>query len=58
MNEYLNNLITDINNPTYFQKLISAFDDVQITPLSNDTYIRKFLNSLHAIFAHMHVNLR
>ena len=45
VNEYLTNLITDINDPTYFQKLISPFDDVQITPLSNDTYIRKFLNS-------------
>ena len=45
VNEYLNNLITDINDPTYFQKLISPFDDVQITPLSNNTYIRKFLNS-------------
>ena len=45
VNEYLNNLITDINDPTYFQKLISPFDDVQITPLSNDTHIRKFLNS-------------
>ena len=37
--------MADINDPTYFQKLISPFDDVQITPLFNDTHIRKFLNS-------------
>ena len=45
MNDYLNNLITDINDPTYFQRLILPFVDVQITPLSNNTHIRKFLNS-------------
>ena len=45
MNEYLNNLITDINDPTYFQRLILPFVDVQITPLSNDTHIKKFLDS-------------
>ena len=37
--------MADINDPTYFQKLISPFGDVQITPLSNDTHIKKFLNS-------------
>ena len=58
VNEYLTNLITDINDPTYFQKIISPFDDVQITPLSNNTHIRKFLNPPHATFVHMHVNLR
>ena len=34
-----------INDPTYFQRLISPFSDVQATPLSNDTCIKKFLNS-------------
>ena len=37
--------MTDINDHTYFQKLISPFSDVQVTPLSNDTHIKKFLNS-------------
>ena len=45
MNEYLKDLIGDINNPTYFQRLVSPFNDVQITPLSNDMAIWKFLNS-------------
>ena len=45
VNEYLSDLMADINDPTYFQKLISPFGDVQITPLSNDTHIKKFLNS-------------
>ena len=45
VNEYLNDLIIDINNPTYFQRLTSPFDDVQITPLSNEMTIWKFLNS-------------
>ena len=43
--EYLNDLIADIDDPTYYQRLISPFDDVQVTPLSNDTCIKKFLNS-------------
>ena len=45
VSEYLNDLIIDIDNPTYFQRLTSPFDDVQITPLSNETAIWKFLNS-------------
>ena len=45
VNEYLNDLIIDIDNPTYFQRLTSPFDDVQITPLSNEMTIWKFLNS-------------
>ena len=28
VNEYLKDLITDIDNPVYFQKLISPFDNV------------------------------
>ena len=45
VDEYLNDLMADINDPTYFQRLISPFNDVQVTPLSNDTHIKKFLNS-------------
>ena len=45
VNEYLNDLIIDIDNPAYFQRLISPFDDVQIMPLSNEMAIWKFLNS-------------
>ena len=43
--EYLNDLRADIDDPTYYQRLISPFGDVQVTPLSNDTHIKKFLNS-------------
>ena len=43
--EYINDLIADIDDPTYYQRLISPFGDVQVTPLSNDTHIKKFLNS-------------
>ena len=43
--EYLSDLMADIDDPTYFQRLISLFGDVQVTPLSNDTCIKKFLNS-------------
>ena len=43
--EYLNDLMADIDDPTYFQRLISPFGNVQVTPLSNDTHIKKFLNS-------------
>ena len=45
MNEYLKDLIEDIDNPTYFQRLVSPFNNVQITPLSNEMVIWKFLNS-------------
>ena len=48
------NLIGHINNPIYFQKLISQFGDICITPLSNKYSILKFLNSpacVHAPFA-------
>ena len=45
VNEYLNDLIIDIGNPPYFQRLTSPFDDVQITPVSNEMAIWKFLNS-------------
>ena len=45
VNEYLKDLIRDINNPTYFQKIVSPFINLQITPLSNETVIWKFPNS-------------
>ena len=45
VNEYLKDLIKDINNSTYFQKIVSPFNNFQVTPLSNDTVIWKFLNS-------------
>ena len=43
--EYLKDLTRDINNPVYFQRIISPFSNFQITPLSNKTVIWKFLNS-------------
>ena len=54
VNRYLVNLIGDINNLIYFQKLISQFGDTHITPLSSKSSISKFLNSpacVHASFA-------
>ena len=45
VNEYLKDFIKDIDNPTYFHRLVSPFSDVQITPLSNEMTIWKFLNS-------------
>ena len=45
MNEYLDDLMSDIDDPTYYQRLISPFRHVQITPLSNDMCIMKFLSS-------------
>ena len=50
IDEYLSDLMADINDPTYFQRLISPFSDVQVTPLSNDTHIKKFFNSLACSF--------
>ena len=45
VNEYLKDLIKDINNPAYFQKIVSPFNNFQVTPLSNETVIWKFRNS-------------
>ena len=45
VNEYLKDLTRDINNPNYFQRIVSLFSNFQITPLSNETVIWKFLNS-------------
>ena len=45
VNEYLNNLITDLNNPSYFQRLVTPFVYLQINPYANDSHIEKFMNS-------------
>ena len=58
VNEYLDDLMTDIDNPTYYQRLISPFRHVQITPLSNDTHIMKFLSSPACNSTHLHVKPR
>ena len=39
VDKYIQDLMADINNPTYFQKLITPFHDVQVTPLSTDDTI-------------------
>ena len=46
VDNYIKDLITDINNPAYFQKLIAPFCDSQVTPLSTHDTIRTFLSSL------------
>ena len=45
VNEYLKDITRDINNPDYFQRIVSPFSNFQITPLSNESIIWKFLNS-------------
>ena len=45
MDNYIQNLRTDINNPDYFQRLIAPFHDRQVTPLSTHDTIRTFLSS-------------
>ena len=50
VDQYIKDLMIDIDNPTYFQKLISPFHDVQITPHTNDSRIIKFLNSPQCSF--------
>ena len=45
MDNYIKNLITDINNPDYFQRLIAPFHDSQVTPFSTHDTIRTFLSS-------------
>ena len=37
--------MVDIDDPTYFQRLIAPFHNVLITPLSNESNIIKFLKS-------------
>ena len=59
MDNYIKNLITDITNHDYFQRLIAPFHDIQVTPLSTHDTIRTFLSSpechscLHACQAKM-----
>ena len=48
--EYLNDLVADIDDPTYYQRLISPFGDVQVAPLSDDTCMEKFLDSCACSF--------
>ena len=43
--KYIKDIMTDIDNPTYLQKLITPFRDIQVTPLTIDDTIRKFLIS-------------
>ena len=57
VDKYIKDLMTDIDNPSYFQKLLTPFHDVQVTPLSTDDTIQDFLFLLHAIGTHMHVKL-
>ena len=45
VDNYIKNLIIDINNPDYFQRLIAPFRDRQVTPLSTHDTIRTFLSS-------------
>ena len=45
VDKYLNDLLADINDISYFQKLITPFHDVKVTPLTNDSKLIKFLNS-------------
>ena len=45
VDNYIKDLITDINNPAYFQKLTAPFCDRQVTPLSTHDTIRTFLSS-------------
>ena len=45
VDNYIKDLMVDIDNPTYFGRLISPFHDVSITSLSNESNIIKFLKS-------------
>ena len=44
--QYLEDLIKDLNNPRYFQKLLYPVKTFQITPLLNESTIQKFFNSV------------
>ena len=39
VNEYLKDLTRNINNPDYFQRMVSPFSNFQITLLSNESII-------------------
>ena len=38
VNEYLNNLMTDMNNASYYQRLVTPFAYVKIDPYANDSH--------------------
>ena len=42
--QYLEDLMKDLNNPGYFQRLIYPVKSFQITPLSNESTIQKFFH--------------
>ena len=44
--QYPEDLMKDLNNPRYFQRLIYPVKTFQITPLSNESTIQKFFNSV------------
>ena len=46
VNQYLEDLTKDLNNPEYFQRLIYQVKTFQITPLSNESAIQKIFNSV------------
>ena len=45
VNEYLRDLIEDINNINYFQGIVLPFRTFQATPMSNESTILEFFNS-------------
>ena len=45
VSNYLDNLWTDVNNPSYFQHLFIPFAHVLINPTINDSHIEDFLKS-------------
>ena len=45
INNYLNSLLADVNNPTYFHHLFLSFGCIEIDPTNNDTHIEEFLKS-------------
>ena len=45
VNNYLDDLWTDVNNPSYFRHLFIPFACVQINPTMNDSHIEDFLKS-------------
>ena len=53
VNEYLRDLTEDINDPDYFQRIVSPFRTFQVTPLSNESSIKEFFNS-HACQANLY----
>ena len=58
VDNYIKDLMVDIDNPVYFGRLISPFHDVSITPLSNESNIIKFLKSPPFPYDLLHVALR